>query len=104
LPTVTVDDVIPVVSLNADAGMVDVLPEPPPDEDAAVVEAGCEFVDEHAVRVAASTSPAVATAAARRLPVVVVPPRRCFMVVSPDSWMHRKVVNPPPGMMRCVAL
>ena len=61
---VTVEEVSPVVSLNAADG----IPAEEPDDPLEVVAAGCAFVDEHAVRVPASTSPTRATA--------TVPPRR----------------------------
>ena len=76
-PTVTEDDVRPVVSLKAEAGMADELPD-----DDVVVD---DFVEEHAVSVPASTrlTRATATVALSRRPVVRLPPMECLMIVSP---------------------
>ena len=80
-PTVTVDEVSPVVSLNADDGMFF---EPEVDVEAAVV-AGVDWVDEQAVRVPASARPAMASATVRPLRPAVRITVTDFMIVSPWS-------------------
>jgi len=77
LPTVTEDDVMPVVSLKAEAGTADELPG------AVVVVA--DFVEEHAVSVPATTrlTRATATVDLSRRPVDRPPSMECLIIVSP---------------------
>ena len=100
MPTVTVDEVRPVVSLNADDG----IPVEPPEDPLEVLVAGCASVDEQAVSVPARTrvTRATATVPPRRRPTVPPPRMVWLFMVSPLVKVPGGSLTRPPGVvLRC---